>query len=230
MSEITQTILLIEDEAPIRSFLRISLEANAYKVLEARNGESGLAMAGESRPQLVILDLGLPDIDGQQVIRRLREWSDVPILILSVRQDEREKVAALDSGANDFVTKPANVNELMARVRVLLRKRDSGQEDAAIFERNGLRIDLARREVSLQGVPVSLTKKEYDLLRMLVRNAGLVLTHQQLLRELWGPSFTGETHYLRIVISTLRQKLNDDPGEPRYIVTEQGVGYRLLDQ
>jgi two-component system, OmpR family, KDP operon response regulator KdpE len=230
MSGITQTILLIEDEAPIRSFLRISLEANGYKVLEARTGESGLAIAGESQPQLVILDLGLPDIDGQEVIRRLREWSEVPVLILSVRQDERDKVTALDSGANDFVTKPANVNELMARVRVLLRKRDDGQADAAIYERNGLRIDLARREVSLQGVPVSLTRKEYDLLRMLVRNSGLVLTHQQLLRELWGPSFTGETHYLRIVISTLRQKLNDDPADPRYIVTEQGVGYRLLDQ
>lgn len=230
MGEVMPTILLIEDEAPIRSFLRISLEANQYKVLEARTGESGLAMAGEARPQLVILDLGLPDIDGQEVIRRLREWSEVPILILSVRQEERDKVTALDSGANDFVTKPANVNELMARVRVLLRKRDDGQADAAIYERNGLRIDLARREVSLQGVPVSLTRKEYDLLRRLVRNAGLVLTHQQLLRELWGPSFTGETHYLRIVISTLRQKLGDDPAEPCYIVTEQGVGYRLLDQ
>lgn len=229
MSENTPMILLIEDEAPIRSFLRISLEANSYKVLEARNGETGIVVAGELRPQLVILDLGLPDIDGQQVIRRLREWSQVPILVLSVRQDEQEKVDALDAGANDFVNKPANVHELMARVRVLLRERDAGHDGSAVYERHELRIDLARRAVTLQGLPISLTRKEYDLLRMLVRNAGRVLTHQQLLRELWGPEFTNETHYLRIVVSALRQKLADDPADPRYIVTEQGVGYRLLD-
>ncbi len=229
MSENTPTILLVEDEAPIRSFLRISLEANGYKVLEARDGESGIAIAGEHQPQLVILDLGLPDIDGQQVIKRLREWSDVPILVLSVRQDEREKVDALDAGANDFVNKPANVHELMARVRVLLRKHDAGHDASAVYERHGLRIDLARRAVTMQETPVSLTRKEYELLRMLARNAGRVLTHQQLLRELWGPGFTNETHYLRIVVSALRQKLNDDPADPRYIVTEQGVGYRLLD-
>jgi len=230
MAEGKSTILLIEDEAPIRNFLRISLEANGHSVLEARNGESGLAIAAGSRPQLVILDLGLPDIDGQQVIRRLREWSEVPILILSVRQGEKEKVAALDAGANDFVSKPANINELMARVRVLLRKREAGPTDTAIYERDGLRVDLARREVTINGVPAALTRTEYDVLRLLVRNAGLVMTHQQLLRDLWGHGFTSETHYLRIVISALRQKLQDDPADPRYIGTEQGVGYRLLDQ
>lgn len=224
------TILLIEDEAPIRSFLRISLEANGHTVVEARDGESGLAMAADLRPQLVILDLGLPGIDGLQVIKRLREWSEVPILILSVRQGEKDKVAALDAGANDFVSKPANINELMARVRVLLRRRDPGPPDNAVYEHNALRVDLARREVTVHGMPVALTRKEYDLLRLLVRDAGLVLTHQHLLRELWGPTFTRETHHLRILVSALRQKLQDDPSDPRYIVTEQGVGYRLLEQ
>jgi two-component system KDP operon response regulator KdpE len=228
MSEKKAAILLIEDEANIRSFLRISLEAHGYAVLEARTGEDGLSLAAQNPPQLVIVDLGLPDMDGQKVIERLREWSEIPILVLSVRGDEREKVKALDSGANDYVTKPAAISELMARVRVLLRKR-AEEGESAIYERDGLRIDLSRREVQRGGLPVHVTRKEYQLLRLLVRNAGRVLTHQHLLREVWGSGFTTETHYLRVLVSGLRQKLGDDPADPNYIVTEQGVGYRLLD-
>jgi two-component system KDP operon response regulator KdpE len=168
-------------------------------------------------------------MDGQEVIRRLREWSAVPILILSVRDHETEKVSALDAGANDYVTKPAGISETMARIRVLLRGRESENTESAVFQRGDLRIDLSRREVLLGNVPVHLTKKEYGLLRLLVKSAGRVLTHQYLLRELWGPTFTGETHYLRVLVSGLRQKLGDDPADPRHIVTEQGVGYRLQD-
>jgi two-component system KDP operon response regulator KdpE len=222
-------ILLIEDEAHIRSFLRISLEAHGYEVLEARTGADGLSLAGQNQPQLAIIDLGLPDMDGKDVIRRLREWSQMPVLVLSVRGDESEKVEALDSGANDYVTKPAGISELMARVRVLLRTRESDDAESAVYERGGLRVDLARREVLKDGAAVHVTRKEYDLLRLLVCSAGRVLTHQHLLRELWGPGFTSETHYLRVLVSGLRQKLGDDPANPRYIVTEQGVGYRLLD-
>jgi two-component system KDP operon response regulator KdpE len=204
------------------------LEAHGYAVLEARTGEDGLSLAAQNPPQLVIVDLGLPDVDGQKVIERLREWSEIPILVLSVRGDEREKVKALDSGANDYVTKPAAISELMARVRVLLRKR-ADEGESAVYERDGLRIDLSRREVQRGGLPVHVTRKEYQLLRLLVRHAGRVLTHQHLLREVWGPGFTTETHYLRVLVSGLRQKLGDDPADPNYIVTEQGVGYRLLD-
>jgi two-component system KDP operon response regulator KdpE len=177
----------------------------------------------------VIVDLGLPDMDGKDVIERLREWSKLPILVLSVRGDEKEKVGALDIGANDYVTKPAAISELMARVRVLLRTREPDDSESAVYERNGLRIDLSRREVHRDGVPVHLTRKEYQLLRLLVGNVGRVLTHQHVLREVWGPRFTSETHYLRVLVSALRQKLGDDPADPHYIVTEQGVGYRLLD-
>jgi two-component system KDP operon response regulator KdpE len=230
MTETTEpVILVIEDEAHIRRFLRISLEAHGMTVVEARLGADGLRLAGEHYPQLVVLDLGLPDMDGQEFIRRLREWSGIPILVLSVRDDEKEKVRALDAGANDYVTKPAGISELMARVRVLLRARESERSDNAVYERGGLRIDLARREVSLGDITVHLTRKEYELLRLLVRGAGSVLTHQQLLTALWGPDFVRETHHLRVLVSGLRQKLEDDPADPRYIVTEQGVGYRLRD-
>ena len=227
MAEPGPTVLIIEDEASIRRFLRISLEAHGMAVVEARHATDGLRLAGECNPALVILDLGLPDLDGQEVIRRLREWTAAPILVLSVRDDEKEKVRALDAGANDYVTKPAGISELMARVRVLLRARDSDDATGAVYERDDLHIDLARRTVSIAGTPLHLTRKEYALLRMLVRSAGRVLTHQQLLKELWGPAFERETHYLRVLVSGLRQKLGDDPAEPRYIVTEQGVGYRL---
>lgn len=229
MTDRGTSILLIEDEAHIRGFLRIALEAHGYAVREARTGEQGLALAGSAQPQLVILDLGLPDMDGQEVIARLREWSRVPVLVLSVRGEEAEKVKALDAGANDYVTKPAGISELMARVRVLLRHRGPDDGESAVYERDDLRVDLARREVSRNGVAIHVTRKEYELLRLLVQSAGRVLTHQHVLRELWGPGFTGQTHYLRVLVSGLRQKLDDDPADPHYIVTEQGVGYRLLD-
>lgn len=222
-------ILLVEDEAAIRRFLRIALEAHGYGVFEAARGADGVTIAGEVDPHLVILDLGLPDVDGQEVVQRLREWSDVPILVLSVRDSENEKVRALDAGANDYVTKPAGISELMARIRVLLRAPRPDDAEPAVFRREGLTIDLSRREVLLNGNPVRMTRKEYSLLRLLVRSAGHVLTHQQMLRELWGAAFTNETHYLRVLVSGLRQKLGDDPADPRYIITEQGVGYRLQD-
>lgn len=220
-------ILLVEDEAQIRKFLRISLEAHGYRVHEARLGEDGLAQCAELQPQLVILDLGLPDMDGQQFIRRLREWSQVPVIVLSVRAAEAEKVQALDAGANDYVTKPFGISELMARIRVVLRSHEEASGVPTVFESQGLRVDLASRDVQVDGVPVHLSKKEYGLLRLLVASRGRVLTHQQILREVWGEAREDEIHYLRVLVGQLRQKLGDDPGQPRFIVTVQGVGYRL---
>jgi two-component system KDP operon response regulator KdpE len=222
-------ILIIDDEVQIRRFLRICLTAHGYDVIEAARGETGLARAGESGPDIVILDLGLPDMDGAEVIRRLREWMNAPILVLSVRAEEAQKVAALEAGANDYVTKPFGIAELIARVRVLLRSRRAGTGETAeaAFESDGLRIDYPARRVFLDDAEVHLTRKEFDLLRILSRHAGNVLTHDALLRQVWGEAHVGETHYLRIHIGHLRQKLNDDPNAPRFIWTEPGVGYRL---
>lgn len=220
-------ILLIEDEAHIRSFLRISLEAHGFAVREARLGQEGLVMAAEWLPGLIILDLGLPDMDGRDVIRRLREWSRAPILVLSVRSDETEKVEALDAGANDYVTKPFGIAELMARVRAAFRDNPAQPSPAAVHQFGDLCVDLSGRRVSIAGVPVSLSPKEYDLLRLLVLNTGQVLTHQHILREIWGPGHEGDTHYLRVLIGHLRQKLNEDPGSPGRIKTVQGIGYRF---
>jgi two-component system KDP operon response regulator KdpE len=222
-------ILLVEDEAQIRKFLRISLEAHGYTVLEARLAGDGLAICAEEKPDLVILDLGLPDLDGRQFIVRLREWSEKPIIVLSVRSDEAEKVEALDAGANDYVTKPFGISELMARIRALLRMRSEEKGDeASVFETGELRVDLASRTVTVGGKLVQLSRKEYDLLKILVNSAGQVLTHQQIIRAIWGPSREDETHHLRVLVGHLRQKLGDLPASPRYILTEQGVGYRLL--
>ena len=219
--------MVVEDEAQIRKFLRISLEAHHYRVIETRLGEEGLSLCMEQPPDLIILDLGLPDLDGQEFISRLREWSQVPIIVLSVRADESQKVAALDAGANDYVTKPFGISELMARIRVVLR--DSGQsaETRRVFESRGLKVDLSLREVSVDGKAVHLTRKEYDLLHLLIASPGQVLTHQEILRAVWGPSREEETHYLRVLVGQLRNKLGDDPSNPRFIVTVQGVGYRL---
>lgn len=222
-------ILLVEDEAQIRKFLRISLEAHGFTVLEARLAGDGLKISAEEKPDLIILDLGLPDMDGQQFIVRLREWSDKPIIVLSVRSDEAEKVEALDAGANDYVTKPFGISELMARIRALLRMR--GEErgrNESVFEVGDLRVDLATRTVTVKGKLVQLSRKEYELLKLFVNNPGQVLTHQQIMRMIWGPSREEETHHLRVLIGHLRQKLGDQPTRPRYILTEQGVGYRLL--
>ena len=223
------TILVIDDEPQIRKFLRISLSSQGYKVIEAGTGEEGLSQAALSAPALVVLDLGLPDMDGQTVLRELRQWSAVPVLVLSVRAGESDKVEALDGGANDYVSKPFGIQEFLARVRVLLRQAAVVPgSSSAILTRGELSIDLASRQVSLAGQGVTLTRKEYALLALLAQHAGRVLTQQQLLKDIWGPSHAEDSHYLRIVVGHLRHKLGDDPTAPRYIVTEPGVGYRLL--
>ncbi len=221
------TILIVEDEAQIRKFLRISLEAHNYKVCEARLGADGLELCSTEHPDLIILDLGLPDMDGQQFILRLREWSQTPIIVLSVRSTESEKVQALDSGANDYMTKPFGISELIARIRVLLRSSEGAESPQTVFDFQGLRVDMAARQVSVDGDPVHLSKKEYSLLRLLIANNGQVLTHRHILREIWGSGREDDTHYLRVLVGQLRGKLEDDPAAPRFIVTVQGVGYRL---
>lgn len=222
-------VLLIEDEAPIRKFLRVALEAHDLEVIEASSGRDGTNRAATEAPDIVIVDLGLPDIDGKEVVKRLREWSDLPILILSVRESEAEKVAALDAGANDYVVKPFGIAELLARVRALLRSaRSKTGEQAAEIHRGDLRIDLARHEVSLAGEVIRLSRKEFDLLALLARHGGRLVTQRQLLREIWGPAHEEDAQYLRVFIGRLRQKLGDDPASPKYILTEPGVGYRFL--
>jgi two-component system KDP operon response regulator KdpE len=222
-------VLIVDDEAPIRKFLSISLAAHGYQVMEAGTGKRALEMAALKRPDIVVLDLGLPDMDGKRVIKGLREWSAVPILILSVRAGEQDKIEALDQGADDYVTKPFGIGELTARLRALARiqRLESGQKEE-IFSQGGLIIDYAARAVKCDGQPVRLTRKEYDLLRLLTRNAGKVLTHDALLREVWGPAQADQAQYLRVHIGHLRQKLADDPAHPRFILTESGVGYRFL--
>ncbi|MBJ9976605.1 response regulator [Pseudomonas sp. S75] len=223
------TLLVIDDEPQIRKFLRISLTSQGYKVLEAGTGGEGLAQAALNRPDLVVLDLGLPDIDGQQVLRELREWSEVPVMVLSVRASELQKVDALDGGANDYVTKPFGIQEFLARVRALLRHKPQADSVQAASARFGaLLVDFAYRKVSLDGVEVALTRKEYALLAQLAAHPGRVITQQQLLKDIWGPTHVQDTHYLRIVVGHLRQKLGDDPTAPRYLITEAGVGYRLV--
>lgn len=221
-------VLVIDDEPQIRKFLRISLAAQGYQVSEAATGTEGLAQAALGQPDLVILDLGLPDRDGQEVLVELREWSAVPVLVLSVRADEREKVRALDAGANDYVTKPFGIQEFLARSRALLRQTSAtaGQQVAAL-EVGDLKVDFAYRRVTLGGSEVALTRKEYAVLAALAQHPGRVVTQRQLLIDIWGPTHARDSHYLRIVIGHLRQKFGDDPVAPRYIVTEPGVGYRL---
>ena len=223
------TLLVIDDEAQIRKFLRISLSAQGYQVVEAGNGRDGLAQAALAKPDLVVLDLGLPDMDGKDVLAELREWSQVPVLVLSVRASEGEKVLALDGGANDYVTKPFAIQEFLARVRVLLRQAGTGEPEAARIASGPLCVDFAYRRVTLDDVEVALTRKEYAVLAMLARHIGRVVTQQQLLKDIWGPTHVEDSHYLRVVVGHLRQKLGDDPAAPRFIVTEAGVGYRLRE-
>lgn len=223
------TILVIDDEPQIRKFLRISLVSQGYSVHEAATGAEGLSQAALKQPDLVVLDLGLPDMDGQQVLREFREWSGVPVLVLSVRASEAQKVEALDSGANDYVTKPFGIQEFLARIRALLRHVPAGETLDAALSLGPLTIDFAFRRVQINGVEVALTRKEYAVLAQLARHPGRVITQQQLLKDIWGPSHTENSHYLRIVVGHLRQKLADDPTRPRFIATEAGVGYRLLE-
>ncbi|MCE8016008.1 response regulator transcription factor [Halomonas sp. MCCC 1A17488] len=223
-------ILVIDDEPQIRRFLRISLVSQDFAVSEAATGREGLTLAVSQAPDLVLLDLGLPDMDGQHVLDELRRASQVPVIVVSVREQEAEKVRALDSGANDYVTKPFGIQELLARIRALLRQQSSAGSGPGTLRlrRAGLEIDLAARSVTLAGGAVHLTPKEYAVLDQLARHAGRVVTQTQLLRHVWGLSHTHDTHYLRIVISKLRHKLGDDPQSPQLLQTEAGIGYRLL--
>jgi len=219
-------VLVVDDEPAIRRFLRTSLAAHGHDVFEAADGQAALTAVAATRPDLVILDLGLPDMDGVQVTRQLREWTQIPILIVSVRGQESDKIAALDAGADDYVTKPFGLGELLARMRVALRHTLPTAQEPVLVE-GDLTVDLARREVKLGECEVQLTPTEYDLLRVLVTHAGKVLTHRQLLKEVWGMGYEQETHMLRVNISNLRRKLEPDPTRPHYIRTEAGVGYRL---
>ena len=224
-------VLVIEDEAPIRRFLRPTLASQGYRVVESETGEDGLLQAATRQPELVILDLGLPDLDGLEVIRRLREWSAIPIIVLSARGAESDKVAALDAGADDYVAKPFAVGELLARARVALRHAIPGRESGeSTFVVADLRVDLARRRVWLGETEIRLTPIEYRLLATLVRHAGKVLTHRQLLQEVWGPAQVDQTHYVRVYMANLRRKLEADSARPRFLRTEPGVGYRLLTE
>ncbi|MBE0624123.1 MAG: response regulator [Burkholderiales bacterium] len=222
-------ILIVEDEPQIRHFLRTTLTAEGYRVIEAENGQRGVLEAATRKPDLVMVDLGLPDIDGVEVIKRIRAWSALPILILSARDAEADKVAALDAGADDYVTKPFGVGELTARIRVALRHAvHGGKRDAPASLRLGdIEVDLERRLVRTDGKDIHLTPIEYRLLGCLAKHAGMVLTHRHLLREVWGPSHVEQSHYLRIYMGQLRHKLEPDPARPRFLLTETGVGYRL---
>ena len=228
MSALAARVLVIDDEPQIRKFLEISLRAQQYRVLLAATGQEGLDTLAMQGADVVVLDMGLPDRDGLSVLQAIREWSQVPVIVLTVRAGEAEKVAALDAGANDYVTKPFGVQELMARVRTLLRSHPVAGDASPVFDDGRLRVDLARREVCLDGRPVPLSRKEYALLTLLVQHAGRVVTQPQLLRELWGPTHQEDTHYLRILVGKLRQKLGDDAAAPRWIATEPGVGLRFL--
>jgi two-component system KDP operon response regulator KdpE len=219
--------LVIDDEPQIRRLLRVCLEANGYQVLEAATGQEGLAEAAQRTPDVVILDLGLPDMDGVAVLKRLREWSRVPVVVLSVRDREVDKIAALDNGADDYVTKPFGAGELLARLRVAQRHA-LPLADSAAFRTGDLEVDLSARVVKLKGLEVKLTATEYSLLRLFVQHAGKVLTHQHILKEVWGPNAIHQTHYLRVYIAHLRDKLEANPAAPRLIATEPGVGYRLM--
>jgi len=222
-------IVLIEDEPQIRRFLRASLTSQGYRLFEAANGQEGLVEAATRQPDLVILDLGLPDMDGLEVIRQLREWSAVPIIVLSARGQERDKISALDAGADDYVSKPFGVGELLARMRAALRHATGSPSDPgeSTFSVGELQVDLVRRQVTVAGTIVHLTPIEYRLLTTLIRHAGKMLTHQYLLKEVWGPNQTEQAHYLRVYVAQLRRKLETDPAQPRYLLTEPGVGYRL---
>jgi two-component system, OmpR family, KDP operon response regulator KdpE len=228
MSDVAPTVLVIEDEPQMRRFLRASLESHGYHLVEAVTAREGLLQATGRNPDVILLDLGLPDLDGLEVTRRLREWSRTPVIVVSARGREDDKIAALDAGADDYLTKPFGMGELLARLRAALRRaaRPDGAEEATI-ETGELRVDLAARLVHRAGAEVHLTPIEYKLLATLARHLGKVLTHRQLLKEAWGPNAVEHTHYLRVYMTQLRHKLEHDPSRPRYLVTEPGVGYRL---
>ncbi|HTQ38443.1 MAG TPA: response regulator [Pirellulales bacterium] len=225
-------VLLVEDEAPMRKFLRAFLSGAGYRIEEASAGEQALSVAAQNPPDVVILDLGLPDMDGQEVLRKLRDWLKSPIIVLSVRNQDAQKIMALDHGADDYLQKPFSTGELLARIRVALRHNAYVQNgnETPIFESGDLKVDLSARRVVLSGAEVHLTRMEYNLLTTLVRHAGKVLTHQFLLAEVWGPSQAENTQHLRVFMASLRRKIEADPAQPHYLLTEQGVGYRLASE
>lgn len=220
-------ILIIEDELPIRRFLKASLSDEGYRISEATSAKEGLRFASSQPPDMIILDLGLPDMDGQEVLQRLREWCSAPIIVLSARDQEQQKIAALDHGADDYVTKPFGVGELLARIRTAMRHSLRSGTESTVFATGDLKVDLSARMVYRKGEEVHLTPLEYKLLVTMIRHAGKVLTHRFLLREVWGPQDSQENHYLRVFVASLRRKLEADPARPRFILTEQGVGYRF---
>ncbi len=223
--------VVIEDELPIRRFLRASFAPDEAELVEAGTGEEGMRLVAQKNPDVVLLDLGLPDLDGIEVVKRLREWTTVPIIIVSARGQEKDKIMALDAGADDYLTKPFLIGELMARVRVALRHAGKNRpQDEPRFERNGLVVDFGTRLVSLNGIEIRLTPIEYKLLSLLARHAGRVLTHTFLLREIWGPAYEDSTHTLRVHMGSIRQKIEPDPSRPTFIRTETGVGYRMLGE
>lgn len=226
MTETDRTILVVDDETPIRRFLRTSLAAYGYTIQEAATGTEALERAVSSPPDLIVLDLGLPDMNGMEVIRRLREWTQVPLIVVTVRDREEDKITALDAGADDYLTKPFSLGELMARLRVALRRSSQAPNDP-VYKVGGLIVDLSKRVVTVAEKEIDLTPTEYDLLRCLVVNSGKVMTHGQLLRNVWGPAYENETHLLRVNMSNLRRKIEVDPTHPVYLLTDPGVGYRL---
>lgn len=230
MSEKTK-ILVVDDEPQIRRFLRASLSPSYFEYLEAETGASAVEMVATRNPDIMLLDLGLPDIDGLEVIARVREWSEIPIIILSARGQESDKVTALDSGANDYLTKPFGIDELLARIRVAVRvaEKIKGADADSVYICENLKVDFSNRVVSVDGEEIHLTPIEFKLLGMLVRNAGKVITHRQLLREGWGPAYEKQNHYLRVFMGTLRRKIEKDPARPRFLTTEPGVGYRFRE-
>ena len=229
MSQDKGMILLIEDEPQMQRFLRIVLQGQGFRFIEAQTGQEGLVQAATRSPDIILLDLGLPDIDGLEVTRRLREWSDIPIIVISAREQEQDKIKALDAGADDYLTKPFGAGELLARIRVAIRHKVMRQSTTGepVFILDKLRVDMSRRQVFLNEQEVHLTPIEYKLLTVLIQNAGKVVTHSQLLKEVWGPSYSKETQYLRVYMTQLRHKLESDPARPRFLINEPGIGYRL---
>jgi len=227
--ELQSSVLVIEDDPPLQKFLRLTLSNHNYRVIEAANGESGIRHAANDQPDLIILDLGLPDVDGIEVTRRIREWSAIPIIVVSARGKDQDKVAALDAGADDYLTKPFSVSELLARVRVALRHLAAANTETGdpVFHVGDLIVDVLRHQVTVAGNPVHLTRNEFRLLSVLAKNAGRVMTHRQLLKEVWGPGSAEQSHYVRVYMNQLRQKLESDATRPKYLLTEPGVGYRL---
>jgi two-component system KDP operon response regulator KdpE len=229
MTQDNELLLLIEDEPQMRRFLRVTLQNHGYRLIEAPSGKEGLMQATTRNPDVVLLDLGLPDMDGLEVTKRFREWTDVPIIVISAREQEEDKIKALDAGADDYLTKPFGAGELLARIRVALRHKalqQTGQKEP-VFVLDDLRVDLAAKQVFLKDEEIHLTPIEYRILAVLIKNAGKVITHTQLLKEVWGPVYTDQTQYLRVYMAQLRRKLETDPARPKFLINEPGVGYRL---